>query len=48
MILVSVVYVRDMAHLSDLVKKIKMILGVKDARVSVTTRFLKFDPTIEL
>lgn len=46
--IVSVVLARDMAHLSELVKKTKMIPGVKDARVSVTTRFLKFDPTVEL
>jgi Lrp/AsnC family transcriptional regulator for asnA, asnC and gidA len=44
---VSVILARDMAHLNDLVKKTKMILGVKDARVSVTTRFLKFDPAIK-
>jgi Lrp/AsnC family transcriptional regulator for asnA, asnC and gidA len=46
--IVSVVLARDMAHLSELVKKTKMLAGVRDARVSVTTRFLKFDPTIEL
>ncbi len=45
---VSVIITWDMEHLSELVKKTKLILGVKDARVSVTTRFLKFDPTIEL
>lgn len=45
---VSVILARDMFHLNDLVKRTKMILGVKDARVSVTTRFLKFDPAIKL
>lgn len=45
---VSVVLAHDMAHLNELVKKTKMLRGVKDARVSVTTRFLKFDPTVEL
>jgi Lrp/AsnC family transcriptional regulator for asnA, asnC and gidA len=45
---VSVIITWDMEHLSELVKKTKLIPGVKDARVSVTTRFLKFDPTIEL
>lgn len=45
--IVSVILARDMPHLNDLVKKTKMILGVKDARVSVTTRFLKFDPAIK-
>jgi len=45
---VSVIVARDMDHLNDLVKKTKFIVGVKDARVSVTTRFLKFDPSIML
>jgi Lrp/AsnC family transcriptional regulator for asnA, asnC and gidA len=45
---VSVILARDMEHLNDLVKKTKLIQGVKDARVSVTTRFLKFDPSILL
>ena len=43
---VSVIVARDMEHLSNLIKKTKIIPGVKDARVSVTTRFLKFDPSI--
>jgi Lrp/AsnC family transcriptional regulator for asnA, asnC and gidA len=45
---VSMILARDMEHLNDLVKRTKMIPGVKDARVSVTTKFLKFDPTLEL
>jgi Lrp/AsnC family transcriptional regulator for asnA, asnC and gidA len=45
---VSVIVTRDMEHLNNLVKNTKMIPGVKDARVSVTTRFLKFDPSIML
>jgi len=45
---VSVIVARDMEHLNDLIKKTKIIPGVKDARVSVTTRFLKFDPSIIL
>ena len=44
---VSVVVSQDMAHLNELVKRTKMIPGVKDARVSVTTGFLKFDPAIK-
>jgi Lrp/AsnC family transcriptional regulator for asnA, asnC and gidA len=44
---VSVILARDMFHLNNLVKRTKMIAGVKDARVSVTTRFLKFDPSIK-
>jgi len=45
---VSVIVAKDMEDLNDLVKKTKMIPGVKDARVSVTTRFLKFDPAVQL
>jgi len=45
---VSVIVTRDMEHLNNLVKNTKMIPGIKDARVSVTTRFLKFDPSIML
>ena len=45
---VSVIVARDMEHLNNLIKKTKIIPGVKDARVSVTTRFLKFDPIIML
>jgi Lrp/AsnC family transcriptional regulator for asnA, asnC and gidA len=45
---VSMVLARDMEHLNDLVRRAKMIAGVKDARVSVATRWLKFGPTIEL
>lgn len=45
---VSVIVARDMDHLNNLVRKTKAIPGVKDARVSVTTRFLKFDPSIML
>ena len=45
---VSVIVARDMEHLNSLIKKTKIFPGVKDARVSVTTRFLKFDPSIIL
>ena len=45
---VSMIFARDMEHLNDLVKRTKMISGVKDARVSVTTKILKFVPTIDL
>ncbi len=45
---VSVIVARDMEHLNNLIKKTKIIPGVKDARVSVTTRFLKFVPSIIL
>ncbi|MCL2476940.1 Lrp/AsnC family transcriptional regulator [Candidatus Bathycorpusculum sp.] len=45
---VSVVVARDLEHLNDLVKRAKAIVGVKDARVSITTQFLKFDPFVSL
>ncbi len=45
--IVSVIFARDMAHLNDVVKRTKMIAGVKDARVSVTTRFLKNDSAVK-
>jgi Lrp/AsnC family transcriptional regulator for asnA, asnC and gidA len=45
---VSMIFARDMEHLNDLVKRAKMIVGVKDARLSVTTKMLKFAPSIEL
>jgi Lrp/AsnC family transcriptional regulator, regulator for asnA, asnC and gidA len=46
--LVSMILARDMEHLNELVKRTKMIVGVKDARLSVTTKILKFVPTIDL
>lgn len=45
---VSMILARDMEHLNDLVKRTKMIKGVKDTRLSVTTKMLKFAPSIEL
>jgi Lrp/AsnC family transcriptional regulator, regulator for asnA, asnC and gidA len=39
--IVSVIFARDLVHLNDVVRRTKMLAGVKDARVSVTTRFLK-------
>jgi Lrp/AsnC family transcriptional regulator for asnA, asnC and gidA len=45
---VSMILARDMEHLNDLVKRTKMVGGVKDARLSVTTKILKFAPTIKL
>jgi Lrp/AsnC family transcriptional regulator for asnA, asnC and gidA len=44
---VSVIFAHDMGHLNDVVKRTKLIEGVKDARVSVTTRFLKMDSSIK-
>ncbi|MCL2431498.1 Lrp/AsnC family transcriptional regulator [Candidatus Bathycorpusculum sp.] len=45
---VSVVVARDLEHLNDLVKRAKAVVGVKDARVSIATQFLKFDPFVSL
>jgi Lrp/AsnC family transcriptional regulator for asnA, asnC and gidA len=45
--IVSVIFAHDMAHLNDVVKRTKMIAGVKDARLSVTTRFWKVDSTVK-
>ncbi len=46
--MVAVIYARDMNHFNSLVKEIKMINGVKDIRVSVTTEFIKSNPTFAL
>jgi Lrp/AsnC family transcriptional regulator, regulator for asnA, asnC and gidA len=43
---VSMILAKDMEHLNALVKRVKMIAGVKDARLSVTTQILKFAPSI--
>jgi Lrp/AsnC family transcriptional regulator for asnA, asnC and gidA len=45
---VAVIYAKDMNHFNGLVKEIKAINGVKDVRVSVTTEFLKSNPTFVL
>lgn len=45
---VSMIWAHDMEHLNELVKRTKMIVGVKDSRLSVTTKILKFAPTIEI
>lgn len=46
--IVAVVFTYDMAHLTKLVRDAKLIVGVKDARLSVITQLLKFDPTFNL
>jgi len=46
--IVAVVNARDMMHLSDVRKRVKMISGVKDVLVSATTRLMKIDPTFKL
>lgn len=45
--IVSVVFASDLAHFNEVIKRTKMIEGVKDARVSMTTRFLKIDSSIK-
>ncbi len=45
---VSVIFARDMTHLNDVVRRTKLIEGVKDARVSVTTKFLKSHSFVKL
>ena len=45
---VSMIWAHDMEHLNELVKRTKLIVGVKDTRLSVTTKILKFAPSIEL
>ncbi len=42
--LIAVVYARDMDHLDEIVRKVKMIRGIRDSRVAVTTRLMKYDP----
>lgn len=42
--IIAVVYAQDMAHLEEIVKKIKLIPGVKESRVAVTTRLMKYEP----
>lgn len=46
--LVTMILARDMEHLNDLVRRTKLIAGVKDARLSVTTQVLKFASSIQL
>ncbi len=39
--IVSVIFAHDLEKFNDVVRRAKLIVGVKDARVSVITRFLK-------
>jgi Lrp/AsnC family transcriptional regulator for asnA, asnC and gidA len=45
---VCVIFGHDMKHFNDTVKQIKILEGVKDVRVSVTTEFIKSNPTFSL
>ena len=46
--LVSVVHARDIVHLNDLIERIKMITGVKEASVEVATHLVKTEPKYKL
>jgi len=46
--LVSVVHARDIAHLDDLIDRIKRIPGVKEASVEVATYLIKMEPKYKL
>jgi Lrp/AsnC family transcriptional regulator for asnA, asnC and gidA len=46
--LVSVVHARDIVHLNDLIERIKMIKGVKEASVEVATHLVKTEPKYKL
>ena len=46
--LVSVVHARDIVHLNDLIERIKMIKGVREASVEVATHLVKTEPKYKL
>lgn len=46
--LVSVVHARDIVHLNDLIERIKMISGVREASVEVATHLVKTQPKYKL
>lgn len=46
--LVSVVHARDIAHLDDLIDRIKRIPGVQEASVEVATYLIKVEPKYKL
>ncbi len=46
--LVSVVHARDIVHLNDLIERIKMISGVREASVEVATHLVKTEPKYKL
>jgi Lrp/AsnC family transcriptional regulator for asnA, asnC and gidA len=46
--LVSVVHARDIVHLNDLIERIKMIQGVREASVEVATHLVKTEPKYKL
>ena len=46
--LVSVVHARDIAHLNELIERIKKISGVREASVEVATYLVKVEPKYKL
>ncbi len=46
--LVSVVHARDMMHLNELMRRIKLLPGVRDASVFVATQLIKVEPKFDL
>jgi Lrp/AsnC family transcriptional regulator for asnA, asnC and gidA len=46
--IVAVVHTRDMTHLSEIRKRVKMLPGVKDVSVSVATRIMRVEPIFKL
>jgi len=46
--LVSVVHARDIAHLNELIERIKKIPGVREASVEVATYLVKVEPKYKL
>ena len=46
--IVAVVHAHDLEHLSDLRKRVEMILGVREVSLSATTRLIKLKTSFEL
>ncbi|HIE18258.1 TPA: Lrp/AsnC family transcriptional regulator [Candidatus Bathyarchaeota archaeon] len=46
--LVSVVHARNMLHLNDIRRRIKMLRGVREASVFVATQLIKVEPKFDL
>ncbi len=46
--IMAVVQARDLAHLSDIRKRVEMIEGVRDVSLSATTRVIKIKTTFDL
>ena len=46
--IVAVVHAHDLEHLSDLRKRVEMILGVREVSLSATTRLIKLKTSFDL